>query len=849
MTQAPVSDKNADKNSGKNSGNSENANKKYNALVDEKQFLTYWKNNQTYRFNPNQTTKTIYSIDTPPPTMSGKMHIGHACSYAQQDFIARYKRMRGFEVFYPFGTDDNGLPTEKLVQKEKNVLANKMERQAFIDAVTNYIKEERPKFVQDWINIGVSCDFEQLNYSTINAHCRKVSQKSFLDLAKKGLVYQKEAPVIWDTVFQTAIAQAELVDVEKKSFFNDIVFTLDDQNHTPLIIATTRPELLGACVAIFAHPDDKKYKHLFGKFAFSPLYNVKVPILADEKVNPEKGTGIVMCCTFGDQTDIEWYKKHKLPLKVCIGKDGRMTDAAGIKYARMKVEEARKAIIEDLKAANLLKSQKEISHVVNVGERSGVAVEIIETKQWYVSYLDKKEKFLEYSNSLNWHPTHMKVRLDNWIRGLNWDWSIARQRKYGVPIPVWYGSDGKVYFADESQLPVDPVSDKPKNGPTDSSVTLTPELDVFDTWFTSSSTPIIARELMAGTPAYNKLFPMDLRPQAHEIINFWLFYTLIKTELLYNDKPWRETAISGYVLDPQGEKMSKSKGNTVSPQEIAKKFPADAMRYWAATSKLGEDMPYQEKELVTGNRLINKLWNAAKFMAMYCEKLDADAPRPAKLHPNDEWLLAELNITIQSATENFDAYEYGKAKTDIDNFFWNIFCDQYLESIKKVYYAPEQFEEGTLESAQWTLRHALLDVIKMLAPILPFVTEAIYTNFYDEKNAASGASIHLQSWPTLHKIENKNALAHGKLWQSFIATVRRHKAENNLALNTPIDPLMINGPAEKLEILKIAKSIIAGTLLAKVEIGIIDNSRNQPFTFDKDIEFSVIYKPTEKKKE
>ena len=843
--------------SAQQSQSSPTSDKKYNGLVDEKQFLAYWQKNKTYHFNPN-TKKTIYSIDTPPPTMSGKMHIGHACSYAQQDFIARYKRMRGFEVFYPFGTDDNGLPTEKLVQKEKNVLANKMERQAFIDLVTQYIKDERPKFVQDWINIGVSCDFEQLNYSTINAHCRKISQKSFLDLAKKGLVYQKEAPVIWDTVFQTAIAQAELVDVDKKSFFNDIQFTLDDGKQTPLIIATTRPELLGACVAIFAHPDDKKYQSLFGKHATSPLYNVRVPILADEKVNPEKGTGIVMCCTFGDQTDIEWYKKHKLPLKVVIGKDGKMTDAAGAKYARMKVEEARKAIIDDLKAAGLLKNQKEISHVVNVGERSGVAVEIIETKQWYVSYLDKKETFLTYSNSLNWHPLHMKVRLDNWIKGLNWDWSIARQRKYGVPIPVWYGSDGKVYFADESQLPVDPVSDKPKFGPTDSSVTLTPETDVFDTWFTSSSTPIIARELMAGTPAYDKLFPMDLRPQAHEIINFWLFYTLIKTELLYNEKPWRETAISGYVLDPQGEKMSKSKGNTVSPQEIAKKFPADAMRYWAATSKLGEDMPYQEKELVTGNRLINKLWNAAKFVAMYCESLDksgdAQKQKPANLHPNDEWLLAELNLTIKSATENFDAYEYGKAKSDVDSFFWNIFCDQYLESIKKIHYAPEQFEPGMLQSAQWTLWHAFLDVVKMLAPITPFVTEAIYTNFYATRptgnaDAQSGASIHTQTWPAQYKLDNKDALADGKLWQSFIGAVRRNKADNNLALNTPIDPLMITGPKEKIETLKKAKSIIAGTLLANVTFDIVDNSRNQTMVFDKDIEYSVIYTPTEKRKE
>ena len=838
------------------------ADKKYNGLTDEKQYLNYWQTHKTYHFNP-KTTKTIYSIDTPPPTMSGQMHIGHACSYSQQDFIARYKRMRGFEVFYPFGTDDNGLPTEKLVQKEKKVLATKMERNEFVTLVLNFLKEERPKFIADWTNIGVSCDFEQLQYSTIDPHCRKISQKTFLELAKKGLVYQKEAPVIWDTVFQTAIAQAELVDVEKKSYFNDIIFTLADgakiNGSDKLTIATTRPELLGACVAIFAHPDDKRYQSLFGKHALSPLYNVKVPILADEKVNPEKGTGIVMCCTFGDQVDIEWYKKHKLPLKVVIGKDGKMTSAAG-KYDGLKVEDARKAIIDDLKAQNLLVGQKEISHVVNVGERSGVPVEIIETKQWYVSYLDKKDEFLNYANKLEWHPPHMKVRLENWIKGLNWDWSIARQRKYGVPIPVWYGSDGKVYFADESQLPVYPTKDKPLHGPTDKSVTLTPENDVFDTWFTSASTPIIIRELMLGTPAYDKLLPMDLRPQAHDIINFWLFYTLIKTELLYGKLPWRETVISGYVLDPHGEKMSNSKGNSVSPRDIAKKFPADAMRFWAATSKLGEDMPYQEKELVAGTRLINKLWNAAKFMAMYCEKLPASTinQRPAKLHPNDEWLLSELNVVIKKATDSFDEYEYSRAKSEVDTFFWSTFCDQYLESIKKVYYAPEQFEAGTLESAQWTLRTALLDVVKMLAPIMPFVTEAIYTNFYiangpNESATATtiptGASIHTQSWPTQHQISNATAIEDGKLLHKIISTLRRYKADNKVALNTPMSPLTLYVAPNKEAFVKRMKPIIDGTLVSEVSFSTKSDAASL-VTIDENVNVIEIgLRPIEKKKE
>lgn len=772
---------------------------KYDPKVQEKELREFWATHNIYKFNPD-SKKKIYAIDTPPPTMSGRMHVGHAFSFTQQDIIARFKRMQGFEVFYPFGTDDNGLPTEKLVQKEKKVNATKMERDAFIKLCLDYIKEERPTFIQDWKDIGMSCDFS-INYSTIDPHCRKISQKTFLDLYKKGLAYRKEAPVIWDTVFQTAIAQAELTDVEKKSYFNDIIFK--HESGKDLIVATTRPELLGACVAIFAHPDDKRYQPLFGTTAKSPLYNVAVPIMPDEKVDPEKGTGIVMCCTFGDQTDIEWYKKYSLPLKMAITKDGKMSELSG-KYVGLKIEDARAQIIQDLKDANLLINQKEIVHAVNVGERSGMPVEIINSQQWYISYLDKKEEFLERSNSIKWRPAHMKHRLDNWIKGLNWDWSISRQRSYGVPIPVWYDKAGNVYLADESQLPVDPMKDRPLSAPAD--IELTPEKDVFDTWFTSSSTPIIARELFKGHRVYAELFPMNLRPQAHDIINFWLFYTMAKTHLLYDELPWTEAVISGYVLDPKGEKMSKSKGNVVSPQVVMQKYSGDALRYWAATSKLGEDTPYQEKELTTCNKLVTKIWNAAKFVSMITQ--DFDGQKPENIHTNDQWMLAELQKVIETATQNLEEYEYSKARYETDKVFWNSFCDSYLESIKKIHYAPEMFPDGAKQSMQWTVRQALLDLLKLYAPFVPYVTDAVYKSFIDTTNSAS---IHNEMWPDGEYGIDEKSLQKGRLLHDFLSATRRFKADNNAALNTEISQMLLSNND-----LKEFEAIIKGTTNATV---------------------------------
>lgn len=753
---------------------------KYNPKEAEPKWITYWEQEGIYRFNPNHNGN-IYSIDTPPPTVSGKMHIGHAFGYTQQDIIARYKRMRGHNVFYPFGTDDNGLATERLIEKEKKVRSAKMEREEFITLCLNTLNELRPGFIQDWKNIGISADFS-IFYSTIDDHSRKLSQKTFLELANKGLVYRKEAPVIWDTVFQTAIAQAELVDVERQSYFNDITFT--GENGKNIIIGTTRPELLGACVALFAHPDDERYKDLFGKTATTPLYKHTVPILSDEKADPEKGTGIVMCCTFGDQTDIEWYKKHNLPLKTVIGKDGRMTKDSG-KYEGMTVKDARKAIVEDLKNAGLLVNRKEITQTVNVGERSNEPVEIIHSPQWYIKYLDKKDHFKRAAKDITWHPEHMRHRLDNWIDGLNWDWSISRQRKFGVPIPVWYDKDGNVYYADESQLPVDPLKDKPLNAPEDAE--LTPETDVFDTWFTSASTPFLAIELI-DNPIKDKLFPMSLRPQGHDIINFWLFYTLVKSHLLHNANPWENVTINGWVLDPKGQKMSKSKGNVVAPQDVVEKYSADALRYWAGGSKLGDDLPYQEKDLKTGDKFVTKLWNASKFATMNLEGYDYTGNATKQI---DNWALTRLSKTITEATAFMDNYEYARAKLTIEQFFWSDFCDNYLELIKNRIYDPKTPEEK--KSAQYTLSTCLSAIIRLMAPFTPFITEELYHKYLKEREQAK--SVHLLPWPDAPKQDDQAEQA-GNTAVEILAAVRKKKSEHKISMKAPVKKLIIESDTD-----------------------------------------------------
>jgi valyl-tRNA synthetase len=767
--------------------------KNYEPAESEKKWSEYWQKNQIFKFDEKHKGQ-VYSVDTPPPTVSGKMHLGHSFSYAQQDYIVRYQRMKGKNVLYPFGTDDNGLPTDKLVEKTKNVRSKDFTRDAYRKFALQTVNELKTAFIQDWINLGMSCDFSQ-TYSTIDSHCQKTAQKSFIELYKKGLIYRKETPITWCPTCQTAIAQAEFENVELQSHFNDIIFKSGNEN---LIIATTRPELLPACVALFAHPDDDRYKHLKGKQVVVPLFNFEVPIMFDETVAIDKGTGLMMCCTFGDKEDIEKWNKYNLPLKVVLTKDGKM-EASVEKYAGLNIKDARKQIIQDLLDAGLLLKQESIIHAVNLHERCGTEIEFMKTAQWFINVLDHKEQLLKAADDIEWYPAHMKIRYIHWVENLNWDWCISRQRFYGVPFPVWFTKDGDVILADESQLPVDPFIDKPMhqtNAKSNNNLELIPETDVMDTWNISSLSPQIILD-WAEKDNKMKHFPITLRPQAHDIIRTWAFYTIVKGIYHQGQVPWKDIVISGHVLDPKGQKMSKSKGNSIHPQDVLAKYGADALRFWAAGSKLGEDLPYQEKDVLTGKKTVTKLWNASKFTLMNLEGYNAAPSHEldfSSLEVMDKWLISKLMKTVNSATESFEKYEYSRTKHETDLFFWQNFCDNYLEFIKHRTYNATDMESKL--AAQKTLYFALLTQLKLFAPILPFITEEIYQIYF--KDFEKEKSIHISKWPE-YKAEliDEEAEVAGDLAVQIISEIRKYKSSKQLSLKAEILKVTISCTKEQ----------------------------------------------------
>ncbi len=784
----------------------------YNPKEAEQRWRDYWEKNNVSKFNP-KSKAGVYSIDTPPPTVSGAMHVGHAFSYCQADFIVRYHKMLGENVFYPFGFDDNGLATERFVEQKIKKRSRDMPRQEFISVCLKETKEVEKKLKDDWARLGICPDWD-INYRTIDALSRKTSQKSFLDIYKMGRAYQKEAPTIWCPECRTAIAQVELEDKEFESYFLDLYFELEDGKK--IVIATTRPEFLPACVAIFVHPDDKRNRKLVGKQAKVPLFNQTVPIIADERADPEKGTGIVMCCTFGDQTDAEWWKAYKLPLKIAITPDGKMTALAG-KYEGLTIKEARKKITEELNKQKLIVNQKKIKHVINVHERCGTEIEFLVTKQWFIKYLDLKKKFLELGKRIKWYPEHMRHRYDGWIKGLQWDWCISRQRYFGVPFPVWYcGGCGKVNLAEEKGLPVDPLEDKPKKPCSCGSKEFIPEKDVLDTWATSSLTPQIATKWVSDKNFFKKMFPMTLRPQGHDIISFWLFNTVVKAWLHEKKIPWSTAVIHGWALDEHGKKMSKSRGNAIDPLDMTTKYSSDALRFWAASCKLGDDLWFSEKEFINGQRTITKLWNAARFAVMHLEDYDLKKP---KLEIMDKWMLAKLNNLIKEATNAFDEYEYVHVRLGTEKFFWQILCDNYLEIIKDRMYNTKKYGKEAKKSAQYTLYTSLLATLKLFAPIMPYITEECYHMYFAKKE--KNKSIHTSNWPRYEKIfVDKEAEQTGDLAVQIISAVRKYKTSNNLSLKTEINKLIIDcGKAEEIKIKKVEDDIKATTKAKTISFG------------------------------
>lgn len=748
--------------------------KRYDPAEAEPRWQEFWERERIYRHEP---TRESFTIDTPPPTVSGKMHIGHASSYSQQDFYARYFRMKTGKVFFPFGTDDNGLATERLVERTKGVKATKMTRKEFRELCLATVRELKPDFVSDWKRIGMSCDFET-TYSTIDAACQKASQKSFLDLYKKGHVYRQESPVSWCPACETAIAQAEFENVDLKSSFNEIAFSHKGER---LVIATTRPELIPACVALAVHPEDERYKHLHAKHAKVPLFDHEVPIIQDEKVDREKGTGLMMVCTFGDKEDVEKWHKHSLPIRIVFERDGRMGALAG-RYEGATIKEARERILEDLEREGLLVSKRPITHAVNVHERCGTEIEFLKTAQWYVRILDKKEELLEAGRAIQWHPEHMRVRFEHWVENLGWDWCISRQRFYGVPFPAWHDpKTGEIILADEDRLPVDPSTDPaPREG-------LVPDPDVMDTWATSSMSPQIVLGWAEDSERADNLLPMSLRPQAHDIIRTWAFYTIIKGLLNSGTIPWKNIAISGFVTDPHGKKMSKSKGNVVDPRTVLEQFSADAIRYWAAGAKLGDDIPYQEKDLVTAKKTATKLWNASRFAIM---NLEGYSGFEGDLELMDRWLLSKYSGLVLSATQAFERFDHSKAKFEIDQFFWNDLCDNYLEIAKGRLYEPE--DPAHKASAQFALLQALEGTLKLFAPFLPFITEEIYSHLPSEGKAKS---IHVSPWPLARaEWHDEAAQAVGDDIVRVVAEVRKWKSASQLSMRAQVPRLAVTSP-------------------------------------------------------
>ncbi len=763
---------------------------KYNIKESEEKWKKFWEKEKIYKADLSK--KKIYSVDTDPPTVSGAMHIGHAFHYSQEDFIVRFQRMfltsRNGSVFYPFGTDDNGLPTERLVEKMNNVKSKEMAREDFIKLCLKTLKEILPNFVQDWKDLGISCDYG-VSYSTIDDNSRKLSQKSFLDLYKKKDVYKKEFPTLWCPECQTSIAQAELEDKEEKSLFSTLKFFCDKKE---LLIATTRPDMLQACVAVFVHPTDKKYKSFVGKNAKVPLFNFEVPIIADSSADPDKGTGAMMICSYGDKYDVDAVNRYKLIPKIIFDKKGRMNIGD---YKGLKIKEARKKILEDLKEKKLIKEQKEINHAVNCHDKCGTPIEFVTTEQWFIKILDKKKVWIEQGNKIKWYPEFMHKRYENWVNGLEWDWNISRERHFGVPIPVWECKKCKeIILADEKELPVDPIQIKKKCPKCKSEAE--PEKMVFDTWETSSLTPQIASSLFG-----NKIIlPYSLRPQAHDIIRTWTFYTIVKSYLHENKIPWKDIAISGNV-SLGGEKMSKSKGNVIDPKKVLGEYGADALRFWAAGSKLGADMDYQEKDLVTGKKFVTKLLNASKFVFMNLK--DYHCEKPKKLEKIDELFLDKLNILIKHVTDRFESYDYSKARADIDDFFWRIFCDYYLEIVKYRIYN----EKGDKKiSAQYTLYISLLAIIKLIAPIMPFISEEVYQKYF--KKYEKTKSIHVSDWPESKEIKEQTYGNSFDILLNIISKIRQEKTKAQKSMNCEIILTIEKNDYEKLkELLNDLKSV------------------------------------------
>lgn len=764
--------------------------KNFDSDAVEEACRNLWEETGIHRFDPDAEGE-VFSVDTPPPYVSAAhLHVGHAMSYAQAEFVIRYHRMKGKNVFYPMGFDDNGLPTERFVEKTYNINKRKTTRAEFRALCLEETAKGGAHYAELWKALGLSVDW-RTKYSTIDDHCRTTAQKSFLDLFGKGRIYRSDEPVLWDTHFETALAQADLDTLERKGKLHDIAFKSPEG--TDLVISTTRPELIPACVALYCHPEDERYQHLIGRTAVVPLFGYEVPIKTDPDVKLDFGTGLMMVCTFGDGEDVKKWKRDNLQTRLVVTSDGKMNELGG-EFEGLELHVARKRIISALDETGQHLGFKMVNQAVSISDRSQVPVEFNMTPQWFIRVLDSKERWKKRSAEIQWHPEWMKTRLDHWIDGLKYDWNISRQRFYGVPFPLWFCDGcGEVILADESQLPVDPLEDPPpvRACPKCGGTELSGEPDVMDTWMTSSLTPLINSN-WAGTDGRlgdMSLHPMTVRVQAFEIIRTWLFYTLVKSDQHLDSLPWRDVMISGWGLNEQGKKISKrdlekftDKGgfNRYEPYAVIRKYGADALRYWAAGSQLGSDTRYNERDVKAGRKLVVKLWNAARFVLMQLEGFDPSAERVpfAERTPEDRWLLGELNRILPTVAKGFDTYNYAVAREATDKFFWGTFTDNYLEMVKDRFWSPERYDESQRASARATLWEALRMVLALYAPFLPFVTEELYQRIY--RAHEEPVSIHVGGFPS-HDPARDGEVPEMKIVLGLLRAVRALRTENRIS--------------------------------------------------------------------
>lgn len=759
-------------------------NKKYDFKEKEIKWMNYWNDEDIYEFKLDG--REIYSIDTPPPTVNGKIHIGHIFSYCQAEMIARYKRLRGYNVFYPFGFDDNGLPSERLVEKEQGMRAHEIGREKFNELCfkTTYIYEDN--FKNLFKRAGFSADINNA-YKTVSKLNQKISQLNFIELVEKGKCYHKESPALWCNECITSIAQAELETKTVKTMFNYINFETTDGDI--FTIATTRPELIPAIVCIFINPNDDKNSHLIGKTAHIPLIDINVPIMADDKVDADKGTGIVMCCTFGDQTDIEWWKKYNLPLKNIFTNDGKIIDSIK-NYGGLSIMEARSKIIEDFKNAGYLVKQEELEHEVQTHERCGREVEYKVINQWFIDIINHKEDFIKIGNEINWYPSYMHARYNEWVNNIMWDWCISRQRYFGVPFPVWYCKNcGKIILADKNDLPVNPLISKPNIEKCECGCTeFIPEKDIMDTWQTSSITPLLNMRYGEENSLEDLLKPMGLRCNAHDIIRTWDFYSIVKSYYNFGIKPWNNIMISGFVMANKGEKISKRKENSkMEPFQLLDNYGADIVRYWAGSGKLGTDIIFSDETFLRGKKLINKIWNVSKFIEMHLtDFIDKEFNDFEYI---DKWILGKYDEIEEDFIKYLDDYEIGLALNHLEKFFWN-FCDNYIEIVKHRLYRPEEFGDKARYSGQKTIYILLYKLLQDFSIYFPFITEEIYQELYHDKK-----SIHLTE---IKKLDYNfdNEVKYGDILIDIISEVRGYKSLNNVSLKTIVKNLEISANKE-----------------------------------------------------